>query len=66
MADVRFRAQRRGVSEHDVVDEIASAIALETIPTDDDVAHAAAALVSPRSSATRGQALDVTGGEDVG
>ncbi|HXX91577.1 MAG TPA: SDR family oxidoreductase [Acidimicrobiales bacterium] len=60
---VQFTAQRRGISEQEVVDEIASAIPLGTVPTDDEVAHAVAFFASDRSSAITGQALDVNGGE---
>jgi len=49
------------VQEH--YDEIASAIALGEIPTDDDTANAAVFFASDLSSVITGQALDVNGGE---
>jgi enoyl-[acyl-carrier-protein] reductase (NADH) len=48
---------------HRTYDEIASAITLGEIPTDDDTANAAVFFASDLSSVITGQALDVNGGE---
>jgi len=52
-----------GKSTQESYDEIASAIALGEIPTDDDTANAAVFFASDLSSVITGQALDVNGGE---
>jgi NAD(P)-dependent dehydrogenase (short-subunit alcohol dehydrogenase family) len=65
-AYVRFSAQRRAVPEQAIVDEIAAAIPLGTVPTDDEVAQAVVFLASERASAITGQALDANGGEVFG
>ena len=58
------RTERRGGgSRQDVHDEIASAIALGRIPTDDECAGVAVFLASDLSSAMTGQSVDVNGGE---
>ena len=62
-AYVSFTAQRRGVDEQVVVDEITASIPLAAVPTDDEVAQAVVFLASERASAITGQALDVNGGE---
>jgi NAD(P)-dependent dehydrogenase (short-subunit alcohol dehydrogenase family) len=65
-AYVQFSAQRRGVPEQEIVDEITSSIPLGTVPTDDEVAQAVVFLASERAAAITGQALDVNGGEVFG
>jgi len=62
-AYVSFNAQRRGVEEQVIVDEITASIPLSSVPTDDEVAQAVLFLASERASAITGQALDVNGGE---
>jgi NAD(P)-dependent dehydrogenase (short-subunit alcohol dehydrogenase family) len=52
-----------GKTQQESYDEIASAIALGEIPTDDDTANAAVFFASDMSSVITGQALDVNGGE---
>jgi len=60
---VRMTAERRGVSEADVIGEITSDIPLGSIPTDAQVAGAIVFLASELSAGMTGQALDVNGGE---
>jgi NAD(P)-dependent dehydrogenase (short-subunit alcohol dehydrogenase family) len=52
-----------GKSSKESYDEVASAIPLGEIPTDDDTANAAVFFASDLSSVITGQALDVNGGE---
>jgi NAD(P)-dependent dehydrogenase (short-subunit alcohol dehydrogenase family) len=52
-----------GVPPQETYEQIASEIALGTIPTDDDCAKVAVFLASDLSSAMTGQAVDVNGGE---
>jgi NAD(P)-dependent dehydrogenase (short-subunit alcohol dehydrogenase family) len=60
---VKMSAQQRGVAEEAVIAEITSNMALDSIPTDEDVAGAVVFLASPLSSGITGQTLDVNGGE---
>ena len=60
---VKLSAERRGVAEDVVIEEITSAMALGSIPSDEDVAGAVVFLASPLSSGITGQTLDVNGGE---
>ena len=60
LRDDRAVSRRRA---EETYDEIASEIALGTIPTDDDCAKVAVFLASDLSSAMTGQAVDVNGGE---
>ncbi len=60
---VKFSAEKRGVEEQEIIEEITREIPLGTIPTDDEVAQAVVFLASERASAITGQSLDVNGGE---
>ena len=60
---VKMSAERREVAEEVVIEEITRAMALGSIPTDEDVAGAVVFLASPLSSGITGQTLDVNGGE---
>jgi NAD(P)-dependent dehydrogenase (short-subunit alcohol dehydrogenase family) len=60
---VKMSADRRGVPEEAVIDEITGNMALGSIPSDEEVAGAVVFLASPLSSGITGQTLDVNGGE---
>lgn len=60
---VKMMADQRGVDAQVVIDEITAPMALNSIPTDEDVAGAVVFLASPLASGITGQALDVNGGE---
>lgn len=59
---VKETAERRGVPEKEVVDEIASTMPLGRIPRDEDVAEAVIFLSSDRASTITGQHLLVNSG----
>jgi len=60
---VQATAARRGIAEEDVVGEIARAIPLGRIPTDEEVAGTVVFLASDLAAAVTGQAVDANGGE---
>jgi NAD(P)-dependent dehydrogenase (short-subunit alcohol dehydrogenase family) len=60
---VKMMADQRSVAEQEIIDEITAPMALDRIPTDEDVAGAVVFLASPLSSGITGQTLDVNGGE---
>jgi NAD(P)-dependent dehydrogenase (short-subunit alcohol dehydrogenase family) len=55
--------KQTGKSPQESYDEVAAAIPLGEIPTDDDTANAVVFFASDMSSVITGQALDVNGGE---
>ncbi|GIH68061.1 SDR family oxidoreductase [Sphaerimonospora thailandensis] len=59
----RRLADRRGVSEQQVYDEITAKVDLRRLPTPDEIADAAVFLASDMASGITGQCLDVTCGE---
>jgi NAD(P)-dependent dehydrogenase (short-subunit alcohol dehydrogenase family) len=59
----KMMESQTGKSQQESYDEIASAIPLGEIPTDDDTANAAVFFASDLASVITGQALDVNGGE---
>jgi NAD(P)-dependent dehydrogenase (short-subunit alcohol dehydrogenase family) len=56
-------AAAQGISEEDVVAQVAARIPLGRIPTDDECAQAALFMVSDYARAVTGASLDVNGGE---
>ena len=60
---VKMMADQRGVDAQVVIDEITAPMALDSIPTDEDVAGAVVFLASSLASGITGQTLDVNGGE---
>ena len=60
---VGLMAQAQGVSQKQIVDEIAANIPLRRLVLDDECARAALFLVSDYASAITGAIIDVNGGE---
>jgi NAD(P)-dependent dehydrogenase (short-subunit alcohol dehydrogenase family) len=60
---LRHRAKSRGVSEQEVVNEIASQIPLGVIPPDDECAKAVLFFVSDYARMVTGTSLDINGGQ---
>lgn len=60
---VKFTSEQRGCPEQEVIDELASQMALGAIPDDDEVAEAVVFLASDLSKVVTGQSIDVNGGE---
>ncbi len=59
----RMTAAERGVPEAQLIESIASHVALGRLPTDDDCARAALFLVSDYACAVTGATLDANGGD---
>jgi NAD(P)-dependent dehydrogenase (short-subunit alcohol dehydrogenase family) len=62
-AHFRRRAEHEGRSEQEIYDEVASQLALRTIPTSHEIAGAVVFYASDLSCAITGTALDVNGGQ---
>ncbi len=60
---LQMTAQARGITEDEVLAELALPVPLGRIPSDRDVAGAIVFLASSLSSAVTGQAIDTNGGE---
>ena len=60
---VQMTSDNKGISEQEVIDDLASRMALGRVPTDEDVAGSIVYLASDLSSVVTGQAIDANGGE---